>query len=177
MKDSSRGAVIVVIIIVVTIGLYLMWNPKSDGGGTSGGGKSGAAPDFTATTIDGKQIKLSDYIGKKPVVVDFWATWCGPCMQELPVLQEFYSKNSDKVEILAVSTDAASVANNVSKVAGDLRLTFPVIHDTSGQIARLYPSRYIPYLVFIDVNGAKVHEATGYNPKIGEEILEKFGLD
>jgi peroxiredoxin len=177
MSDSSRGAIIVIIIILVTIALYLAFNPgkgTSDGpGGTASGNR---APDFTATTIDGDQIKLSDYIGDKPVVIDFWATWCSPCMMELPKLQEFYAAHSGEVEIIAISTDQSGALSNVRRVVNEKGLTFPIIHDASGELSQLYPSRYIPYLVFIDKNGVKIYEATGFNENIGNEILEKFGL-
>ena len=178
MSESSRGAVIVVVIVIMTIFLYMLWNP----GGVSQAPSSGPmqidqpAPDFTITAVDGSQIQLSDYIGRKAVVIDFWATWCGPCMMELPVLQEFYQANSADVEIIAVSSEDAGAAASIENVVSDKRLTFPVIHDPAKSIDNLYPHRAIPYLVFIDIDGIVVHAATGYNPKISDEIKELFGL-
>src|SRR5438128_4510093 len=66
------------------------------------------APDFSATTLDGRRVSLSDFRGQKNVVVSFWASWCGPCRMEMPGLVKFYANNHDGAsdfEILAVNID------------------------------------------------------------------------
>jgi thiol-disulfide isomerase/thioredoxin len=63
------------------------------------------APDFTLNALDGRPVRLSDYRNQKTVVLSFWASWCGPCRMEMPSLENFYSKNRDNVEVLAVSID------------------------------------------------------------------------
>ncbi|MCX6646961.1 MAG: TlpA disulfide reductase family protein [bacterium] len=135
------------------------------------------APDFSYYSIDGREVRLSDYIGNKNVILDFWATWCGPCMMELPALEEFYKTNSDRFEVIAVSSEARNSANSIASVVNQKGLTFPVIHDPSGGIGNLYPTRSIPYLVLINMDGTVRKMQIGYSPTVGEEILEEFGLN
>lgn len=198
MSDSARGGVIVAIIIFSLAVYYMVWvrqpgAPDGDEGGAaqvSGSYlnsqptipenrrmvKNEKAPSFKYLTIDGKEIDLAGFIGQKPVVLDFWATWCGPCKRELPVLEEFYKTHSTQVEIIAISAEDRNMSGPIAKVVGDLGLTFPVMHDPSKTISAMYPTQGIPYLVFIDKNGIVIGEAMGANPAIGEEIIDKFGL-
>ena len=134
------------------------------------------APDFSYYTIDGGEVTLSDYIDQKYVILDFWATWCGPCLMELPLLQEFYETYGNQVEIIAVSSDQANKANQIAGIVRDKGLTFPVIHDSSGKIGNLYPTRSIPYLIFIDLDGTVKKLHIGASLTIGDDILEEFGI-
>ena len=61
------------------------------------------APNFTLEIINGKKLSLWEFAGKKPVILNFWATWCPPCKKEMPLLQKYYEKNKDNIEILAVN--------------------------------------------------------------------------
>jgi thiol-disulfide isomerase/thioredoxin len=134
------------------------------------------APDFSYYSIDGREIRLSDYIGRKNVILDFWATWCGPCMMELPALQEFYSANSDQFEVIAISSEARNASNSIAGVVSQKALSFPVIHDPTGNIGELYPTRSIPYLILINMDGTVRKMQIGFSPTVGEEILEEFGI-
>jgi len=134
------------------------------------------APDFIYATINNETICLSDFAGKKPVVIDFWATWCPPCQRELPVLQEFYENYSDKVEIIAITSEGANVAGQIQNTVTSKGLEYVVVHDPSRAISNMYPHRGIPFLVFIDINGNVVGTTSGYNPNVGNEIIRMFGL-
>jgi thiol-disulfide isomerase/thioredoxin len=138
--------------------------------------KNDPAPDFTYYSIDGKEIKLSSFAGKKPVVLDFWATWCGPCRMELPKLEEFYKTHSDQVEIIAISDEDRGAATAIAGAVQQAGLTFPVMHDPSHTIGKMFPTSGIPYLIFIDKNGTVVSDLLGYNPEIGKEITDIFSL-
>jgi len=136
------------------------------------------APDFTFETIDGEVITLSDYIGEKHVILDFFATWCRPCRDELPELRDFYERYSGDVEIIAISSEHVRSSGTIRDMNDDMELEFPVMHDFSATIGTLYPTMSIPYLVYIDINGIVLDEQTGYNPMADttEIITEKFGL-
>jgi thiol-disulfide isomerase/thioredoxin len=194
MNDSQRGGMIVAIIIFSLVVYYFLWVKAPAGSeppGTSATNQTAAssipdpnarlkvndpAPLFAFNSLAGDNIDLSSFKGQKPVVLDFWATWCGPCKMELPKLQEFYSSHSDQVEIIAVTDEDAAALGTINTVVSQLGLTFPVIHDPSGSISAMYPTRGIPYVVFIDKNGVVIDTALGYNESIGDEIIAKFGL-
>ena len=109
------------------------------------------APDFTLQTVDGQQVSLSDYRGK-PVILNFWASWCGPCRYEVPAFKSFYDKyGNEGVSILAVNTqDNPDSALAYAKSDG-LKFTIPV--DPRGQVSSLYNVRGLPTTYFIDKDG------------------------
>jgi peroxiredoxin len=110
-----------------------------------------SAPDFTLPTTDNKEFKLSDYRGK-PVILNFWASWCGPCRYEVPAFKSFYEKyGNEGVSIIAVNTqDNPDSALAYAKSDG-LKFTIPV--DPQGKVANLYNVRGLPTTYFIDENG------------------------
>lgn len=117
--------------------------------------KEGAeAPDFSGTTIDEKPIKLSDYKGKV-VLIDFWATWCGPCLMELPNIKKLYEANKDKgFEIIGVSADE-DVAD-LKKLVEQENLQWPQIFDggdDGGKIQEIYGVMKYPTTVLVDKEG------------------------
>lgn len=104
------------------------------------------APDFTLKNLDGDKVSLSDYEGQ-PVLINFWATWCGPCRLEMPIIEDMYQKYQDEgFVVLAVDVEESiTVVNSFVKSMG---LTFPVVLDYNGDVAdgpyrlRAYPTSY-----------------------------------
>ncbi|HEY6291029.1 MAG TPA: TlpA disulfide reductase family protein [Terriglobia bacterium] len=128
------------------------------------------APDFTLKALDGRVVKLSDYRGKKTVVLAFWASWCGPCRLEMPLLESFYRQNRNpNVELLAVSIDQDPEAARHYAEAN--KLPFPVLIDDRGQAADSYQAYGIPILFVVDPAGKVLHSHAGLNPAI-ETVLE-----
>lgn len=123
------------------------------------------ATDFTLRDIENRAVSLADYRGSV-VLMNFWATWCGPCMQEMPHLQTMYDDLKDQgFVVLSVSTDDARDASKVKPLVKAKRLTFPVVLDKETTVVSQYnPAKTLPYTVLIDRQGkvAKVHQ--GYNP-------------
>ena len=111
----------------------------------SGGAKVGQpAPNFTLTDLSGKQVSLSDFKGR-PVLINFFATWCTPCRQEMPDLQALYDAQKDKgLVVLAVNLTNQDSAKDVAQYVKDLKLTFPTVLDTSGSVASSYRVGPIP---------------------------------
>lgn len=114
-----------------------------------------AAPDFELTTLDGAVVKLSDLQGKK-VILNFWATWCGPCKQEMPDMEAFYKKHKGDVEVLAVNYTASEGADGPEKVrqfAEENGITFPILLDKEITVTTTYKVITIPTSYFIDTKG------------------------
>lgn len=113
------------------------------------------APDFELSKLDGTKVKLSDLKGKK-VIVNFWATWCGPCQREMPDMQEFYNKYQKDVEILAVNYTASEGTDGKEKVrkfAEEKGVTFPILLDTDIKVTTTYKVITIPTSYFVDTKG------------------------
>lgn len=118
------------------------------------------APDFTVKDENGRQIKLSDYRGRL-VFLNFWATWCGPCVQEMPEMELMNKTFKDrKFQMLAVSVDIDW--NTVKKFNQEHRLTFPSYLDPGQQIARgQYKCTGFPETFIIDANGSVIKHVIG----------------
>jgi peroxiredoxin len=108
------------------------------------------APDFTFTAPDGKTMKLSDYRGK-PVALHFWATWCGPCIKELPLISELTVSRSRDLTVLAVN--CAETDQDVSRFLSRGKYNLNVVMDKDGGISRLYDITAIPQTIMIDAKG------------------------
>ncbi|MBO5052127.1 MAG: TlpA family protein disulfide reductase [Clostridia bacterium] len=120
------------------------------------------APDFVVYDLAGNAVRLSDYIGK-PIVLNFWASWCGPCKMEMPDFDEVYRQYGDEVQFLMVNlTDGSyeTVATAAAFVAQN-GYAFPVLFDTSGQAANTYQIYSIPTTYFIDAGGHLIARAEG----------------
>lgn len=121
-----------------------------------------AAPDFTVTDIDGNEIKLSDFAGK-PVVVNFWASWCPPCKAELPDFDKVCAELKDEVVFMMVDlvdNESETVAK-ASKYVEDNGFTFPVYYDTLAEGALAYNLYAIPTTLFIDSDGKLISRRQG----------------
>ena len=151
--------------------------PAAEGRASSGGtakSSSSTLPDFTLETVEGDRFRLSEHVGEKVIVMSFWATWCNPCMAELPHLDEIYQDEKDNgLLIVAVAMDEPGTVAEVGPTAARLGLTMPVVLDTDQRAVRLYNrTRDAPRTVVIDRKGTVVRSSAGYNPG-DEEKLRK----
>lgn len=133
-----------------------------------------AAPDFTVYDREGSPVQLSDYIGK-PIVLNFWASWCGPCQSEMPDFQEKFEALGQDVQFLMVNmTDGSrETVDSAAAFVEDHGFTFPVFYDTDLDAANTYGAYSLPTTYFIDSQGAAIARATG---AIDADTLQR-GID
>ncbi|MBW7956667.1 MAG: TlpA family protein disulfide reductase [Deltaproteobacteria bacterium] len=116
--------------------------------------------DFELTDLSGKTHKLSDYKGKV-IFLNFWATWCKPCEEEMPSMQALSDNlSSFPFVIVAVSVDNDS-PENVGKFVEKHGLTFPVLHDRKGKVKETYKTTGVPETFIIDQNGVIAEKVSG----------------
>ncbi|MCO4292848.1 AhpC/TSA family protein [Solitalea sp. MAHUQ-68] len=132
------------------------------------------APDFAYADLQGKKLGPKDFKGKY-LIIDFWASWCGPCRQEIPHLKEVYKKYKDKgLEILAVSLDAK--ADQWKKAMDEEKMTWPQVNaPDSKPVMSSYLFSGIPYLVVVDKDG-KIIEKNLRGESLDEKLKEIFGI-
>lgn len=129
------------------------------------------APDFTVYDGDGNAVNLSDYFGK-PIVLNFWASWCPPCKSEMPHFETACKENTD-IQFLMVNMTSGDSKADAENFIKDEGYTFPVLFDTDGDAAMTYGASSLPVTFFIDKNGDMISYAVGM---LSEENLRK-GLD
>jgi len=184
MNQKAKLILIVILAAAVVIGAWALYNTLSDryetasmqkdagsapssgsaaASGSAASASAGAAPasssaaaaaDFAVYDADGNTVKLSDYIGK-PVVVNFWASWCGYCKIEMPDFQKAYEAYGDKIQFLMVDLTGGG---NDTRAAGDAVIaengfTFPVFYDDDNSAAYAYGIRSMPTSIFVDADG------------------------
>ncbi len=146
--------------------------PAAAPAGSADASQSGTvAPDFTARDVAGKTFRLSDYLGKKVVLLDFWSTFCEPCKAEFPHLRALYQANKDKgLLVVGVAMDGPESVSDVPAFVKRYGVDFPVVLDEDSHIASLYdPKKSMPLSVLIARNGRITVVREGYNP--GDEKL------
>lgn len=168
-------------LLYVKLGSSIAPNQLSaQGAPDSAGGAPGAsspqpvpAPDFTVYDGDGNAVHLSDYVGK-PVVMNFWASWCGPCQMEMPDFQAKHEELGGEVQFLMINmTGGRETLDSAQKFIAEQGYTFPVFYDTDSDAAITYGAYSLPTTYFIDAEGNAVAQATG---AINGEILQT-GID
>lgn len=137
------------------------------------GATSTLAPDFTLPNVEGKAVTLSKLLKDGPVIVDFWATWCKPCIKAFPDLQQVFDKYKDcGLRVVAVSIDGPKSASRVGALIASKGHTFDVVLDTSQDVARKFHVSSVPRTVLINTKGEVVYAVTGYRPENHTELDE-----
>jgi thiol-disulfide isomerase/thioredoxin len=133
------------------------------------------APDFELITLTDESVKLSDFRGKK-VFINFWATWCPPCKEEMPHIQNYYEEaaKDDNVVILSINvTDLESNRNTIQQFSEDYAMTFPILLDEKGDVSITYEILTLPTSMIINEEGVIVEKIIG--PVTEEMLNEKLG--
>lgn len=134
------------------------------------------APNFRLNNLAGQEVSLASFAGKV-VFINFWATWCGPCLSEMPSMEALYKDFRDLgFEILAVSSDFEG-ANIVQPYVDRLGLTYPILLDPSFFVHEKYLVRSVPTSVIVDRDGVITHKIIGsrdWNAPVARDLLERL---
>jgi len=155
-KNKKRNRLIfrisILTVLVAAVAFALVSNLQADNSIYQVGDQ---APDFQLQQVNAnnelESVQLSDLRGKG-VMLNFWGTWCEPCKDEMPYMQDLYPEYKDKgIEIVAVSLDATEIV--INRFIDNYDLTFPVPHDTTGEVMDLYKVGPLPTTFFISPEG------------------------
>ncbi|MCH8277939.1 MAG: TlpA family protein disulfide reductase [Proteobacteria bacterium] len=130
------------------------------------------APDFVLKSTSGENLRLSEYRGDV-VMINFWATWCGPCRQEMPLLDELYRRyHRVGFHLLGVNIDDDTT--RALRMVEELDLHFPVVFDTRKEVSRLYNVEAMPATILVDREGNIRHVHHGYKPGYEDKYLDQI---
>jgi peroxiredoxin len=149
-KGGSRTLIVVSAAAVLVITFVIVWLQSSKYEPLVVGKP---APDFTLTDLDDKPYRLSDFRGKV-VFLNFWATWCAPCRDEMPSMEVLYRNfEKDGLVVLAVSIDRVTTTKDIPPFVKSMNLTFPVLIDSWGKTDKPYKRMGVPETFIIDQQG------------------------
>ena len=170
MKKSTRKIVRTgtIITIVALLGITLYLNLR-DGSQTINVGDE--AVDFKLETLDGEQLQLSEITGDKGVILNFWGTWCKPCREEMPDMNQVYNEGHEDYEIVAVnvSENKQQISQFISGLSEDL--DYPIALDPNRSVTRAYNIGPLPTTIAVNKDGVVV-EKQEY--QLTKEDLHKF---
>jgi len=178
--DKNKTFILVILIIVILVVIVIIQNPfkqtESITGVLQDNENTGLdvgnlAPDFILMSLEGNNVQLSSLRGKKAVVVNFWATWCPPCRDEMPAFEDIFVNNKDKLDILGVNLQESERA--ISNFLLEIPVTYPLLLDPDIKVKELYNVFTQPVTYFIDKDGIIVDKKFG--PLTPKEIEDKFG--
>ena len=131
-----------------------------------------AAPDFALKSSSGANVRLSEYRGDV-VMVNFWATWCGPCRQEMPLLDELYSRY-ERVGFSLLGVNIDDDSRKAMNMVSELGVSFPVLFDARKEVSKLYRVEAMPVTVLIDREGTVRYVHHGYKPGYEDKYLDQI---
>ena len=182
MNKKTIGIIITSLIIgtliVLTIKSNLEETVPLTVGVDTGLDKGNSPPDFELSTLSGEVVKLSDLKGKK-VILNFWASWCGPCKAEMPHMENYYKKNKEdaNVEIVAVNLTSSERKGlkNVKNFIDSYGLTFPIPMDPDGKAMDAYKIITVPTTYLIGTDGRVEHTFKGpMDEKTMESLVDNL---
>jgi len=179
-KHPVLKAILIILIVAVAVGYFAVKKAFDDFTEETNNAQAGIigtdAPDFTVTTTDGSEFNLSEALKEKDaVVLNVFATWCGPCEREFPEIEEVYQKYQDKIGIVAVSNDSMDVAEDIVKYKKDHGLSFPMAYDDKDAIS-FVPVSGVPTTIVIDRNSKIMFLQSGSfaNSEAFEAVITPF---
>ena len=162
-RRISFKSVLLIVLIIGSVGVIILLQSKDSSFNSSvtpGFRKGVSAPNFSLPDLNGKMISLSDFKGKV-VLLNIWATWCLPCVEEMPSIEKLHQELKDeKFEILAVSIDESGT-EAVRPFMKNHKLSFPALTDTEGKTKTLYRITGVPESFIIDKDGIILEKIIG----------------
>jgi thiol-disulfide isomerase/thioredoxin len=158
MRKFSLFSWIVFSILLLTVSAAWIWLSAAPPGSTTQGDipapqKGFQAPDFQLETFGGENYTLSELRGK-PILINFWASWCPPCRSEMPAIQNVYDEFRDQgFEVLAVNSTHQDNLGDAITFAQIHKLSFPILLDRNGSVGDLFEIRSLPTTFFVDRQG------------------------
>jgi peroxiredoxin len=131
-----------------------------------------AAPDFALKSSTGENLRLSEFRGDV-VMINFWATWCGPCRQEMPLLDELYQRY-ERVGFSLLGVNIDDDSRKAMTMISDLGVNFPVLFDSSKEVSKLYQVDAMPVTVIVDRGGTVRYVHQGYKPGYEDKYLDEI---
>jgi peroxiredoxin len=132
----------------------------------------GAAPDFTLKSQKNGNLKLSELRGKV-VLINFWASWCGPCRLEMPVLDELY-RHYRSLDFTILGVNVEQNSDDAESLLKDVPVSFPILFDTKNKISKLYDVKGMPSTVLVDRDGNIRYVHMGYQPGVEAEYQTRI---
>ena len=129
------------------------------------------APDFALKSSTGENLRLSEYRGDV-VMINFWATWCGPCRQEMPLLDELYTRY-ERVGFNLLGVNIDDDPRRAMQMVEDLGVSFPVLFDTRKEVSKLYNVEAMPVTILIDREGNVRYVHHGYKPGYEDKYFDQ----
>ncbi len=135
--------------------------------------KLAMVPDFQLKDLQGQRVALYDLLGKGPILISFWATWCKPCIKEMPHLHELYHRYKEHgFLVMAISEDSPRSLSKVKSFIAGKKYDFLVLLDENNAVQRKFNFRALPYTVLLDKEGHIIYSRMGYRPG-DETVLEE----
>ena len=134
-----------------------------------------AAPAVTLADLDGKTVDLGQYLGKQPVLLEFWATWCPLCKALEPSLKAAHAKYGTTVKFVAVGVGVNETPASIKRHLANHPLPFPVLYDASGAAVRAYQAPTTSYIVILDRAGKVVYTGAGAEQDIAAVLQRLLG--
>ena len=153
-----RKVLFIVIIVFLSISIFAQLKTKK-------------MMNFKLADLNGKTYELNKMLGKGPIIIDFWATWCEPCLKELPDLSKLQTKYKN-ITVIAISVDKARMLNKVKREVKSHRYKFITLFDKNGLYKRKLNIKNIPQTYLLDKDGNIVYHHEGFN-KEATSLLEK----
>lgn len=130
------------------------------------------APDFALPSAGGENLRLSEYRGNV-VMINFWATWCGPCRQEMPLLDQLYNRY-ERVGFNLLGVNIDDDSNRAMQMVEELGVGFPVLFDERKEVSKLYDVEAMPVTVIVDRQGTVRFVHHGYKPGYEDHYLDQI---